>query len=134
MAERDHYTYRLSWSAEEGEHVATCAEFPSPSWPDEDGIEAPRGIKKPVREAVEDLRASGEPVPGPLADKGFSGRFMVRIPPEQHRALAVRAAETGVSLNRHTAFKLAAAKLAAAGWGARALYPSLKAARRSRPP
>lgn len=69
MPERDHYTYRLSWSAEGGEHVATCTEFPSLSWLDEDGIEALRGIKKLVREAAEDLRASGEPVPEPLADK-----------------------------------------------------------------
>lgn len=69
MAERDRYTYRPSWSAEDGEHVATCAEFPDLSWLDEDGIEALRGIKKLVREAVEDLRASGEPVPEPLADK-----------------------------------------------------------------
>ena len=86
-AERDHHTYRLSWSAEDGEHVPTCAEFPSLSWLDEDEIEALRGIKRLVREAVEDLRASGELVPEPLADKEFSGRFMVRIPPEQHRAL-----------------------------------------------
>ena len=28
----DHYTYRVSWSAEDGEHVGLCAEFPSPSW------------------------------------------------------------------------------------------------------
>lgn len=87
MAERDHYTCRLSWSAEDNEHVATCAEFPGLSWLDEDGVEALRGIKKLVRETVEDLRASGEPVPQPLADKEFSGRFVVRIPPEQHRAL-----------------------------------------------
>jgi predicted RNase H-like HicB family nuclease len=108
-AERDHYTYRLSWSAEDGEHVATCAEFPSLSWLDEDEIEALRGIKKLVREAVENLRASGEPVPEALADREFSGRFLVRIPPEQHRALAVRAAEAGVSLNRYVSFKLAGA-------------------------
>lgn len=63
MAERDHYTYRLSWSAEDGEHVATRAAFPSLPWLAEDGIEALRGIKKLVREAVEGLRASGEPVP-----------------------------------------------------------------------
>lgn len=107
IAGRDHHTYRLSWSAEDNEHVAARAGFPSLSWLDE--IEALRGIKKLVREAVEDLRASGEPVPEPLADKEFSGRFVVRIPPEQHRAPTVRAAEAGVSLNRCVAFKLAAA-------------------------
>lgn len=27
-----HCTYRVTWSAEEGEHVGLCAEFPSLSW------------------------------------------------------------------------------------------------------
>jgi hypothetical protein len=27
-----HYTYRVTWSAEDGEFVATCLEFPSLSW------------------------------------------------------------------------------------------------------
>ena len=27
-----HYTYRVSWSADDAEYVATCAEFPSLSW------------------------------------------------------------------------------------------------------
>ena len=28
----DHYTYRLTWSPEDGEHLGLCAEFPSLSW------------------------------------------------------------------------------------------------------
>ena len=28
----DHYTYRVTWSPDDGEHVALCAEFPSLSW------------------------------------------------------------------------------------------------------
>ena len=102
----DHYTYRLSWSADDQEHVATCAEFPSLSWLAEDEIEALRGIKVLVRDVVEDLRASGEPVPEPLAEKDFSGKFMVRVPPEQHRDLTIRAAEAGVSLNRYVSLRL----------------------------
>src|SRR5450830_1095471 len=27
-----HYTYRVTWSPEDGEHVGLCAEFPSLSW------------------------------------------------------------------------------------------------------
>ena len=29
----DHYTYRVTWSAEDGEHLGLCAEFPSLSSP-----------------------------------------------------------------------------------------------------
>jgi len=50
----------------------------------------------------------GEPVPEPLAEKRYSGEFRVRIPPEQHRSLAMQAAEQGVSLNRLVSMKLAA--------------------------
>ena len=32
MPDATHYTYRVAWSAEDGEHVATVAEFPSLSW------------------------------------------------------------------------------------------------------
>ena len=28
----DHYTYRVTWSPEDKEHVGLCAEFPSLSW------------------------------------------------------------------------------------------------------
>jgi hypothetical protein len=49
----------------------------------------------------------GEPVPVPLADRRYSGEFKVRIPPEQHRRLAIEASEQGVSLNRLVSAKLA---------------------------
>ena len=42
----------------------------------------------------------GESPPEPIADRHFSGKFLVRLTPETHRALALRAAEEGVSLNR----------------------------------
>src|SRR5688500_7885672 len=108
MLDRDHYTYRVSWSPEDQEHVATCAEFPSLSWLDEPEVEALRGVQRLVRETVEDMRASGEAVPEPLADKEYSGKFMVRVPPDVHRRLALRAAEERVSLNRYVSAKLAA--------------------------
>lgn len=28
----DHYTYRLTWSPEDNEHIGLCTEFPSLSW------------------------------------------------------------------------------------------------------
>ena len=56
---------------------------------------------------VADMKASGETIPAPLADNRYSGEFRVRIPPEVHRALAMQAAEQGVSLNRLASAKLA---------------------------
>lgn len=103
----DHYTYRLSWSPEDGEYVATCAEFPSLSWLAEDELTALRGLKDLVRDTVEDMLANGEQPPEALADKKFSGAISLRMPPELHRRLAIEAAEAHISLSRHLNFKLA---------------------------
>lgn len=104
----NHYTYRVSWSPEDGEHVATCAEFPSLSWLARTPEAALAGIRRVVADVVADLQASGEPVPPPLSEKNYSGEFRVRIPPLLHRSLALQAAEQGVSLNRLASAKLAA--------------------------
>ena len=53
------------------------------------------------------MRTTGEAVPEPIADRSYSGKFMVRVPPESHRALAIQAAEQGVSLNRLVSARLA---------------------------
>ena len=67
-------------------------------------------LRHVVSDVVTDLQANGEPVPEPLAAKKYSGRFMVRVPPELHRRLALEAAESGVSLNRLAADKLSRAQ------------------------
>lgn len=100
------YTYRVTWSEEDEEYVGLCAEFPSLSWLDEKPESALTGIRQIVDDVVEDLQASGEVVPEPLGGKQYSGKFMVRIPPEIHRKLAIQAAEAGVSLNRLASAKL----------------------------
>lgn len=104
----DHYTYRVTWSAEDGEHVGLCAEFPSLSWLAPTPEEALAGVRQVVRETVQDLQDNGEPIPEPLAEKHYSGEFRVRIPPHLHRALALEAAEEGISLNRLASAKLSA--------------------------
>ncbi|NQT86072.1 type II toxin-antitoxin system HicB family antitoxin [bacterium] len=102
----DHYTYRVTWSEEDAEYVGLCAEFPSLSWLAGTPEAALRGIRKVVDEAVADLLASNEPVPEPIASRRYSGKFMVRVPPDVHRRLATEAAEEGVSLNRLASAKL----------------------------
>lgn len=108
MAEaKDKYAYRVLWSEEDQEYVGLCSEFPSLSWLDTTQEKALKGIKKLVSECVADLVAEGEPVPDPISTKQFSGKFIVRVPPEVHRQLAQEAAESGVSLNRFVSSKLA---------------------------
>lgn len=103
----DHYTYRVTWSPDDGEHVGLCAEFPSLSWLAQTPVEALTGIRKTVTQVIADMQSSDEPIPTPLSEKHYSGEFRVRIPPDLHRALAIQAAEQGISLNRLASAKLA---------------------------
>jgi predicted HicB family RNase H-like nuclease len=102
----DRYTYRVTWSEDDNEYVGLCAEFPSLSWLSSTPEAALKGIRKVVEDVVEDMRENGEQVPEPIASRRYSGKFMVRVPPEVHRNLAIKAAEAGVSLNRLASSKL----------------------------
>ncbi len=102
----DRYTYRVTWSDEDNQCVGLCAEFPSLSWLDTTPEKALRGIRKVVAEVVADMQANGEAVPEPISQRRYSGKFMVRVPPEVHRKLAIEAAEEDVSLNRLVSAKL----------------------------
>lgn len=104
--EVDRYTYRVTWSEDDSEYVGLCAELPSLSWLEESPEKALTGIRKLVKETVADLKRSKEKVPEPISTRSYSGKFMVRVPPEVHRMLAIKAAESGVSINRLVSSKL----------------------------
>lgn len=107
----DRYTYRITWSEDDQEYVGLCIEFPSLSWLAQNPEDALKGIRKVVEGSVSDMRTNGETPPVPLASKPFSGKFVVRVPPEVHRELATKAAEEGISLNRLINSKLSSSLL-----------------------
>lgn len=102
----DRYSYRVLWSEEDAEYVGLCAEFPSLSWLAASHEKALHGIREVVAEVIEDMKKNGEPMPLPLASRRYSGKFIVRVPQEVHRRLALEAAESGVSLNRLASARL----------------------------
>jgi predicted HicB family RNase H-like nuclease len=106
VLEKDRYTYRVTWSEDDNEYVGLCAEFSSLSWLSLTPDAALKGIRKVVADVVKDMNDNNEPVLEPIASKRYSGKFMVRMPPEVHRKLAIQAAESGVSLNRLASSKL----------------------------
>jgi predicted HicB family RNase H-like nuclease len=102
----DKYTYRVTWSGDDNEYVGLCAEFPSLSWLADTPEKASKGIRKLVAALLLNMGTNGEAIPEPFACKHYSGKFMVRVPPDVHRKLAIQAAESGVSLNRIASSKL----------------------------
>ena len=102
----DRYIYRVTWSEDDNQCVGLCAEFPSLSYLASTPQMALRGILKLVAEVVKDMAANNEAIPEPLNSRHYSGKFMLRVPPEVHRQLALQAAEEHISLNRLVSSKL----------------------------
>jgi predicted HicB family RNase H-like nuclease len=102
------YTYRVMWSEEDQEYIGLCTEFPSLSWLAASQGDALSGITKLVADVLADMIKRKEAVPEPLSLREFKGKIALRVPPEQHRELAMEAAEQGVSLNRLISKKLGA--------------------------
>ena len=70
----DRYTYCVTSSQQDNEHVGLCAEFPALSWlaPTPDKALA-AGIGCVVKEIVDDLQAGGEAVPVAQAERQVDG-------------------------------------------------------------
>ena len=64
-----------------GEFVGLCTEFPSLSWLASMQEEAFAGIRQLVADCVADMEANGEAPPEPMADRAYSGRFVVGTGP-----------------------------------------------------
>ena len=104
----DRYTYRVTWSEEDGEYVGLCAEFPSLSWLAATHEAALVGIRNVVGDVIADIQKTGEKIPEPFATEHCKGNISARVPPHVHRQLKIEAAEAGISLNRLVCAKLTA--------------------------
>lgn len=97
----DRYTYKVAWSPEDDEFVATCVEFPSLSWLADTQASALEGLESVVEDVLRDMLDSGEEIPQPWAERTYSGKFNLRVGERLHRQLAQAAAEQGLSLNAY---------------------------------
>ena len=102
------YTYELV-RAEEGGWLVRIVEFPGCQ---SDGRDVEEAMAM-IRDAAEGWLAvgieCGDPIPDPIDEDEYSGRFLTRVPAALHRDLARRAEREGVSLNLFVATALARA-------------------------
>ncbi len=98
--DKEKYSYRVWWSEDEGAYIGTVAEFPSLSHIDDTQGGAFYGIVDLVGSVLEEMAQTGDVAPRPLGEMSFSGTLSLRMTPEQHRRVALEAAEQGVSINK----------------------------------
>ncbi len=95
------YTYHIEWSEEDNAYLCKCLEFPSLSTHGDSTEEALRVMKEVVNESIEWLQEDGEPVPEPFGLRKYKGNLTLRVSPNTHRSLTIRAAEESISINQY---------------------------------
>jgi predicted RNase H-like HicB family nuclease len=68
--------------------------------------EACENIREAMEGWIETKLEKGFPVPKPIGDDQYSGKFVVRLPKSLHKRLSIEAEKEGVSLNQYTLYKL----------------------------
>jgi antitoxin HicB len=93
------YTIQLR-QYDDGTFFAEVAELPGCMTEADTAEKALRMIREAMAGWIEVALSEGLPVPEPVAESAFSGRFLVRTPKSLHRDLAQRARAEGASLNQ----------------------------------
>lgn len=97
----DRYLKIVEWSEEDGCYVGRCPSLMLGGVHGTDEIAVYRELCEAVEEWISILQHDGTPLPPFSAPKEYSGKFMLRLSPELHEQLAIRASIEGDSLNNY---------------------------------
>ena|SRR5581483_274924 len=108
MKKKREIKYRLEmiWSPEDDCYVVNVPELPGCITHGGTPEEAVEMAGEAIEGYIETLRKRRQPIPLPLSEKRFSGKIPLRIEPNLHRNLAIKAELEGVSLNKFIETKL----------------------------
>ena len=102
------YPYTITEDVEEGKtyFVAEIPDLPGCGAHGETLDEAKLSLDEAKRLWLEVSFEKGLPIPEPVAEDEFSGKFILRLPPKLHMILSIEARQAGMSLNQYIRNKL----------------------------
>ena len=101
MKASDQYLKIVEWSEEDRCYVGTCPGLMLGGIHGDDEAKVYKELCQAVEEWIEIYQKDGEPLPPATAGKEYSGKFVVRVGKDLHKALAVEALRHGESLNSY---------------------------------
>jgi len=101
MKESDRYLKIVEWSEVDQKYIGSCPELFGGGCDGNDEVKVYKELCKIVDEWIEIYKQDGEPLPEPKLLKKYSGKFVMRVDPELHQALAIRAYRAKESLNNY---------------------------------
>ncbi len=96
----DQYIKLVEWSEEDQCYIGSSPGFIGACCHGKDEAKVYKQLCGIVEEWVEIHQQEELPLPESFASKSFSGKFVIRVGTELHKALAIKAAKSGESLNR----------------------------------
>ena len=100
------YLKIVEWSEEDQCYVGTCPGLMLGGIHGEDEAKVYKELCQAVEEWIEIYQEDKEPLPESTAGKEYSGKFVVRVGRDLHKALAIDALRHGESLNSYCVNKL----------------------------
>lgn len=95
------YMKVVEWSEEDGCFIGSAPPLIGQCCHGDTEEDVYRQLAVIADEWVEDMERCGEPLPEASASRKYSGKFIVRVSPEIHRALTIRAMLERQSLNAY---------------------------------
>ena len=99
MKVADKYIKLVEWSEEDQCYVGSYPGFIGSCCHGKDETKVYKQLCSIVEEWVDIHQQEGLPLPESLTSKSFSGKFVIRVGKDLHKALAIKAAASGKSLN-----------------------------------
>ena len=96
----DDYLKIVEWSEEDDCYVGTAPGLIIGGVHGKNQKKVFDDLCKAVVEAVQILQKEGRPLPASTANKKYSGKIALRIPPELHKTLVAKAFQAGESVNK----------------------------------
>ena len=93
------YIKVVEWSEKDGLFIGSAPPLIGPCCHGKDDAAVYRQLGRIVDEWIKLYQKEGKPLPDPSAGKAYSGKFILRTGEDLHRLLAIRALQSGDSLN-----------------------------------
>jgi predicted HicB family RNase H-like nuclease len=100
------YVKLVEWSAEDGVFIGSAPPLIGQCCHGSDETKVYQELCQIVKEWIAIYEKDGRPLPEPSAGREYSGKFILRMEPDLHKALALRASAAGDSLNNYVVKKL----------------------------
>lgn len=101
MKRSDRYLKIVEWSDEDQCYVGTCPGLMHGGVHGEDEADVYKELCEAVEEWIKIIETDRQQLPEPTAGKDYSGKFVLRVGKDLHKALVINAMYQGRSLNEH---------------------------------